>query len=189
MSRVLTVATRNSHKLRELGRLLAGYELQSAPADLELPPEVGTTYSENALAKARAVHERTGQPAIADDSGIEAGALAGGPGVYSARYAGSDANDQSNLTKFCSEVPAGTDLRYVCVIAYVSAETTQCFIGVCEGKMAAQPHGSNGFGYDPIFIPVDDPDGRTMAQLSDREKDSISHRGRAAVALRKWLDS
>ena len=100
------LATRNEHKLRELAQLLRGVELEPLPAEVELPPETGTTFADNALVKARVAATSTGLPAIADDSGIEAAALGGAPGVWSARYAGEDATDEENLAKLLREVPA-----------------------------------------------------------------------------------
>src|SRR5689334_7304054 len=110
----LLLATRNPHKLREFGRLLApaGLKVVALPDGVELPPEVGTTFEENALPKARAAAAATGGPAIADDSGIEAATLGGRPGVRSARYAGDHASDLENLHKLMREVPAGSELRY-----------------------------------------------------------------------------
>jgi len=152
-----------------------------------LPPEDGESFAENALGKARAAAEQTGLAAIADDSGIEAAALGGRPGVRSARYAGERASDEENLALLIEEVPAASALRYVCVIALVEADGGErTFEGRCEGTMAAHRRGSGGFGYDPIFVPDEVP-GRTMAELSAAEKDAISHRGRAARALRDAL--
>ncbi len=182
----LLLATRNAHKVREFARLLGGIELDALPGDVDTPPETGDTYAANALIKARAAAGATGRAAIADDSGIEAAALGGRPGVRSARYAGPEAEDGDNLALLRREVPPGSRLRYVCVIAHVSpggAET--CFEGVCEGTMAPEGAGTRGFGYDPVFVP--DGERRTMAELSDTEKDAISHRGHAARALRAWL--
>ncbi len=127
--------------------------------------------------------------AIADDSGIEADALGGAPGVRSARYAGERASDQQNLEKLIREVPAGSGLRYVCALAYVdpAAGVRRLFFGDCRGRMAPAPKGSGGFGYDPVFIADATADGRTMAELSEEEKDAISHRGNAARALAAWL--
>jgi XTP/dITP diphosphohydrolase len=127
---------------------------------------------------------------VADDSGIEAAALRGAPGVRSARYAGEHASDEENLSKLLREVPADGDRRvaYVCVIAYVNGDEERLFEGRCEGTLATEPRGSGGFGYDPAFVPADTGDGRTMAELSAREKDAISHRGRAARAFLDWLD-
>jgi XTP/dITP diphosphohydrolase len=185
MSEVLLLATRNDHKLREFGRLLPGVALDPLPPELPSPEETGSTYAENALIKARAAAQATGRVTIADDSGIEAAALGGAPGVRSARYSGEHATDGENLAKLRAEVPAGTALRYVCVIARVDPDGgEQLFEGTCDGVMAGDASGSRGFGYDPVFVP-DDPSagGRTMADLSDEEKDAISHRGRAARAL------
>jgi XTP/dITP diphosphohydrolase len=188
--RALVLATRNPHKLREFARLLepAGIAVGALPDGIELPPEDGNTFVENALPKARAAAAATGLPAIGDDSGIEAEALDGAPGVRSARYAGLGASDQENLAKLIREAPAGTALRYVCALAYVDPSTgvERLFEGESRGRMAAQPRGSGGFGYDPVFL-VDG--GRTMAELSDQEKDQISHRGRAARLLAAWLGS
>ena len=189
----LVLSTRNRHKLREFSRLLdpAGISLEPLPDDLELPPEDGETFAENALGKARTAARETGRVAIADDSGIEASALAGAPGVRSARYAGEGASDEENLSKLIREAPAGSGLRYVCALAYVDPTTgfERMFYGECRGRMADPPRGSGGFGYDPAFVPDDLPedDRRTMAELSDAEKDHISHRGRALRALVEWL--
>lgn len=184
----LVLATRNAHKLRELGALMAPHELEPLPADVELPPETGTTFAENALGKARAAAQATGRPAIADDSGIAAEALGGAPGVYSARYAGENATDEENLDKLLRETPAGSGLAYVCALAFVDPQAgiEHVVEGRCEGTLAADPRGRGGFGYDPAFVPVEHSD-RTMAELSDTEKGAISHRGRAAGELRAWL--
>jgi XTP/dITP diphosphohydrolase len=184
----LIVATRNDHKLRELRELLPGVELDPLPPDVELPPEEGLTFSENAIGKARAAHAATGLSAIADDSGIEAYGLAGRPGVRSARYAGEDATDEENLAKLLEEVGAQDDRRvaYVAVIALLDEGGSESvFEGRSEGTLATEPRGSGGFGYDPAFIPDDTGpnDPRTMAELTPDEKHAISHRGRAAREL------
>jgi XTP/dITP diphosphohydrolase len=186
----LLVATRNAHKLREFERLLPAVTLDPLPDEHATPPEHGDTYADNALIKARAAAAATGRPAIADDSGIEAEALGWAPGVRTARFAGEHATDGENLAKLAAEAPAGTRLRYVCVIAHVDADGAEhTFHGTTEGTVANAPRGERGFGYDPLFVPADGPaDGRTMAELSDDEKDAISHRGRAARALAEWLD-
>jgi XTP/dITP diphosphohydrolase len=182
----LLLATRNAHKLRELTRLLGDVELEPLPDGVELPPETGDTYADNALIKARAAAAATGRHAIADDSGIEAEALGWAPGVRTARYAGPEATDEENLARFESEVPPGSPLRYVCVIADIGADGEErLFWGACEGTMAERRAGTRGFGYDPIFVPLGET--RTMAELSDEEKDAISHRGHAARALREGL--
>ena len=184
--RSIVLASRNAHKLRELAELMGPYVLEPLPADVQLPPETGTTFADNALIKARSAAAATGQPTVADDSGIEAAALGGAPGVWSARYAGEDATDQENLAKLLTEVPAEGDRRvtYVCALAYVEPGGRRELVhGRCEGTLALSPRGEGGFGYDPAFLPDDGPGGRTMAELSPEEKDRISHRGRAARAL------
>jgi XTP/dITP diphosphohydrolase len=185
----LVLATRNDHKRREFGALLPGHEVVALPDDVELPPETGETFAENALGKARAAAEATGVAAIADDSGIAAEALGGAPGVRSARYAGEDATDVENLAKLVREAPPGSALAYVCAIAYAAPDGAEHVVeGRCTGRMAAEARGDGGFGYDPVFVPDDLGDGRTMAELAPAEKDAISHRGRAARALLAWLD-
>jgi XTP/dITP diphosphohydrolase len=198
----LVLATRNGHKLREFERLLVatagspGVELTPLPDGVALPPEDGVTFAENALGKARAAAAATGQASIADDSGIAAAALDGAPGVRSARFAGEDASDAENLAKLLREAPAGSALEYVCAIAYAhpSAGVERVFEGRCAGRLVARPRGEHGFGYDPAFLPDEATLGQeglpalTMAELSDEQKDAISHRGRAARALLAWLE-
>ena len=187
----LVLATRNQHKLREVRRLLApgGVSVEPLPDDVELPPEDGLTFAENALEKARAAAAATSRPSIADDSGIEADSLDGAPGVRSARYAGVRATDAQNLEKLLREAPAGSGLRYVCALAYVDPGSgeEQLFYGYCRGRLASEPRGTGGFGYDPAFVPDEDRQNRTMAELSDPAKDAISHRGHAVRALLRWL--
>jgi XTP/dITP diphosphohydrolase len=191
----LLLATHNEHKRREFERLLARaaagdrWELAALDANVSLPPEDAETFAENAVGKARAAAAATGRTSIADDSGIEAAALGGAPGVRSARYAGQGATDRENLAKFLREAPAGSALEYVCVIAYVDPASglERVFEGRCAGRLAAAPRGPRGFGYDPAFLPDDGPAGLTMAELTDEQKDAISHRGRAARALLEWL--
>lgn len=189
--RSLVLATRNEHKVKEMQRLFepAGFAIEPLPADVDLPPEDGVTFADNALPKALAAAAATGRPAIADDSGIEASALNGAPGVRSARYAGADATDEENLVKFEAEVPPDSRLRYVCALAYVNPETGEerVFFGDCRGRMARERRGSGGFGYDPVFVPDATGDNRTMAELTDAEKDAISHRGHAVRALLRWI--
>jgi XTP/dITP diphosphohydrolase len=192
LPRRLVVATRNEHKLRELAQILSGIELVRLPEAVVLPPETGKTFAANALVKARTAQVETAAPAIADDSGIEAAALGGAPGVRSARFAGEHAGDDENLSKLLREVPVGGDRRvaYVCALAYVGpCGREHVTEGRCEGELANAPRGGGGFGYDPAFLPVEVLDGRTMAELSVAEKDAISHRGRAARALVAWLDA
>lgn len=189
----LLLATRNEHKRREFARLLPGVQVDSLPDDVELPPEDGDTFQANALPKARAAAAATGRVSIADDSGIEAAALGGAPGVRSARYAGEGASDKQNLQKLLDKAPAGSPLAYVCALAYVDPSTGEerVFEERCSGRLAGEPRGERGFGYDPAFIPDDHAANGagelTMAELSDERKDEISHRGRAARALLEWL--
>lgn len=163
----------------------AGIEVEPLPEQAVLPPELGCTFAENALPKARAAAQATDRLSIGDDSGIEAAALGGAPGVRSARYAGPQASDEENLLKLIREVPPGSSLRYVCVIAVVDPRTGEeaLFTGESRGRMGSTRRGVGGFGYDPVFLPQEDVQGRSMAELSDAEKDAISHRGRAAEAL------
>jgi XTP/dITP diphosphohydrolase len=192
----LLLATHNSHKLREFERLLAAagggaWRLQALAPDHELTPEDWETFAENALGKARAAARACGRITIADDSGIAAAALGGAPGVRSARFAGEHASDAENLARLMREAPAGSALEYVCVIAYVDPDASleRVFEGRCSGRLAAAALGQGGFGYDPAFLPDDGPPGLTMAQLSDEQKDAISHRGRALRALLGWLSA
>jgi XTP/dITP diphosphohydrolase len=174
----------------EGGESVGGYDLRTLPDGVELPPEDGLTFAENALGKARAAAQATGTVAIADDSGIEAAALGGAPGVRSARYAGEHASDEENLRKLLREAPAGSALEYVCALAFVDPArgVERVFEGRCAGRLAGETRGERGFGYDPAFLPHDGPPGMTMAELSDEQKDAISHRGRAARALAAWLE-
>lgn len=189
----LVLATRNAHKRREFERLMPGHEVAELPEGIELPPEDGETFAANALAKAVAAARATGGPAFADDSGIEAAALGGAPGIFSARYAGPEASDADNLAKLLLDVPDGDRaVAYVCAIAFVEAPGCQPLIVEerCEGTLAHEPHGSGGFGYDPAFLPagLEPGDERTTAELSDAEKDALSHRGRAARRLLEGLE-
>jgi len=188
-NRGFVLATRNEHKLRELAEILPGVELRPLPERVEMPPEDGDSFAANALIKARAAHAATGEAAIADDSGIEAAALGGRPGIYSARYAGEGASDEANLAKLLAEVAAaGGDRRaaYVCAIALVGEDgAEEVFEARCEGRLIEAARGDGGFGYDPAFVPDDTGPGdeRTMAELSAAEKHAVSHRGRAARML------
>lgn len=185
----LVVATRNPHKLSELADLLDPLELVGLPDGVTLPPESGATYAENALAKARAASLASSGPAMADDSGIESSALAGAPGVRSARFAGEHASDRDNLDRLLRDLALHADraVAYACVLAYVAPGGEEaCFEGRCEGTLAVAARGEGGFGYDPVFLP-DEGDGRTMAELSSSEKHAISHRGRAARSFLSWL--
>ncbi len=185
----LLLATRNPHKLREFRRLLGEEAIEPLPEEVVLPPETGTTFQANARGKVRAAAAATGRVAIADDSGIEAAALDGRPGVRSARFAGEHATDAQNLAKLLAEAPVGSALTYVCALIWrdPASDGERVFEGRCTGTLAPTPRGERGFGYDPAFLADDGPPGRTMAELSDADKDAISHRGHAARALTAWL--
>ena len=192
----IAIASHNRHKLREIGRICAAWPVAWATVDDGGPwpdvEETGDTYLENALLKARAVSAARGEPAVADDSGIEVDALGGRPGPRSARFAGGDASDERNLAELIRAlkgVPAsGRSARYRCVavLAWPDGEELSTE-GVCEGILEPKPRGTRGFGYDPIFVPAGWD--LTMAELSDDEKDRISHRGRALRALGEALSA
>ena len=191
----IAIASRNAHKLREIGRICADWPVEWLTVDNHEGPwpeveETGDTYLENALLKAAAGATALGEPALADDSGIEVDALGGRPGPRSARFAGEDANDQHNLDELIRAmkgVPgSGRIARYRCLAVLAFPEGREVHAeGVCEGTLVGKPRGTHGFGYDPIFV----PEGwdRTMAELEDEEKDRISHRGRAFRALGEAL--
>ena len=180
----IVLASGNAHKARELGRLLEGWEVETFAGGL--PEETGETFVQNARLKARHVHAALGgaEWVLADDSGIEAAALDGAPGVRSARYAGEDATDEQNLAKLIGALAESDDrrVRYVAELVAIApggGEVTAR--GELTGTLAAAPRGTGGFGYDPAFVP--DGETRTVAEMSPGEKDAISHRARAARAL------
>lgn len=193
----LAIATKNAHKLRELARICRDWPVrwltvENHPGPWPDVPEPHDTYLDNALEKARAIALALGEPAIADDSGIEADALDGGPGPRSARFAGERASDAENLAKLIEAIrdePADArTARYRCVAAIAWPDGRALHAdGVCEGTLLVTPMGTRGFGYDPIFVPRDED--RTMAELDDDEKDRISHRGRAFRALAELLSA
>jgi len=185
----IVLASGNAHKARELGRLLEGWEVETFAGGL--PEETGETFVENARLKARHVHAALGgaEWVLADDSGIEAAALHGVPGVRSARYAGEDATDEQNLAKLIGALAESDDrrVRYVAELVAIApggGEVTAR--GELTGTLAAAPRGTGGFGYDPAFVP--DGETRTVAEMSPGEKDAISHRARAARALLPLLE-
>ena len=187
----LLLGSRNRHKLLELSQLLEPHELVPLPDTVTLPPEVGTTFADNALEKARATALATGALSLGEDSGIVVPVLGGAPGIRSARFAGDEATDEQNLQKLLNETADAVDRRaaYVCALAAVAPDGEQAlFEGRCEGRLALSPRGDGGFGYDPIFLPDEEQDrGLTMAELPAERKNQISHRGRAARLLREWL--
>jgi XTP/dITP diphosphohydrolase len=177
----LLLASRNEHKLRELAQLMP-YELDPLPDGIVLPPETGTTFADNALGKARAAAAATGRPAIADDSGIEAAALGGRPGIHSARWSG------AWVPRLLAELEGAEDrrARYVCSLVALGPGGEEVVVeGTLEGAIALEPRGSEGFGYDPIFVPEGET--RTVAELGNAWKERHSHRARAAAALTRAL--
>jgi XTP/dITP diphosphohydrolase len=193
LSRIL-LASRNAKKLAELRRILApalpGIEvigLDDVPAYDEVP-ESGATFDDNALIKAREGFAHTGLPTVADDSGLAVDALNGMPGVLSARWAGAH-DDEANLRLVLAQLTDTPDERlgaaFKCAVAFVDADGESVVHGEMPGRLVREPRGSNGFGYDPIFV----PDGYdvTSAELDSERKDAISHRGHALRALVPYL--
>jgi XTP/dITP diphosphohydrolase len=181
----VVLASANAHKAAELARLLPGWAIE--PHRGPLPDETGASFRDNALLKAR--HVRALAPAdawvLADDSGIAADALGGAPGVRSARYAGEDADDDANLRRLLAELDGAADrrVRYVAELVLIGPDGAETLArGELAGTAARAPRGSGGFGYDPIFVP--DGETRTVAEMRPQEKDALSHRARAARALR-----
>jgi XTP/dITP diphosphohydrolase len=190
----IVVASRNPGKVREIRALLADLpvEVESLLDHPEVPAiaETGVTFTENSIQKACAVAEATGRLALADDSGLEVDALDGAPGVYSARFAGPNATDSernARLLELLAEIPAERrTARYVAAITIASPEgEVRSTVATCEGVITDEPRGTNGFGYDPLFLVPEL--GRTMAELSPEEKNRISHRGRALRQARELL--
>mgnify|MGYP004671049877 CR=1 FL=1 len=188
----MVLASGNRKKLKELRRILEPMGFEVIPKDEAGaafdPEENGSTFAENALIKARAASLATGMIAVADDSGLCVDALGGAPGVYSARYAGNDATDGERIEKLLREledVPSEErGARFVsAVCVYFPGGRTVTAQGVCEGRIAFEPHGSGGFGYDPVFMVGE----KSFGELSAEEKDALSHRGKALRALRDKL--
>jgi XTP/dITP diphosphohydrolase len=184
-----TLVSKNPHKARELAQLLPGWEIE--PIDVPaLPEETGRTFYENARAKAlfgRAVGDADAWM-IGEDSGLEVEGLGGGPGIRSARYAGEGARDEQNTAKLLVELQGvaggGRRARYVCELVCVAPGLEEYRgSGTLAGRIAAEPRGTGGFGYDPVFVP--DGEERTVAELGDGWKARRSHRAAAAAALRK----
>ncbi len=183
------LATANPDKAEEIRTILGGIELVPRPADVPDVEETGETLESNAGLKAFALVRATGLPAIADDTGLEVAALGGQPGVHSARFAGEDATYADNVNLLVDGMSGATDrrARFRTVAAVVFLDGRALFAeGVVDGVIAEAPRGEGGFGYDPVFIPVEG-DGRTFAEMSLEEKHAISHRGRAFRALRDLL--
>ncbi len=191
----LVLATANQGKKKEIQALLSGSGVELVSLleypQLVLPEETGSTFIDNAKIKARAVVAATSHWALSDDSGLVVDALAGAPGVHSARFAGLDASDTENnlkLLEALAEVPDDQrDAAFVCVVVLAAPSGEEfVFEGYCRGRIGRQLIGSHGFGYDPLFMVAPDYS-LSMAQLSPAEKSAISHRGQALRKLRQWL--
>ncbi|MEF8833760.1 MAG: RdgB/HAM1 family non-canonical purine NTP pyrophosphatase [Halofilum sp. (in: g-proteobacteria)] len=190
----VVLASNNAGKLRELANLLADADIELVPQGelgVEAAPETAPTFVENALIKARHAAAETGLAAIADDSGLEVEALGGAPGVYTARFAGEPSDDAANNAKLLDHLqdvpPAERTARFRAVLVYLRAADDPAPIiaeGIWDGRIALEPRGDGGFGYDPLF---ELPDGRTSAELPADEKGRLSHRGQALAALRARL--
>lgn len=192
----ILIATKNKGKVADFKALFAEYEvnvLSLLDINPELPDveETGETFEENAVIKAVTIANQLDIPVLADDSGVSIDYLSGRPGIYSARYAGSDKNDDQNNQKVLSELKGVAEedraAKFVCALAFARPKKeTIIKVGICEGKITDRPIGENGFGYDPIFRPKGYE--QTMAQLSIEEKNAISHRAKALQSFRSWLE-
>lgn len=192
----IVIATRNKKKLKEIKRIMEEgdvsitnvFSLDYFPGCPDVQ-EDGKTFEENAVKKAVSVSKYTGIIALADDSGLEVDVLNGAPGVLSARYAGDSADDTANLKKLLENlenVPyKKRGARFACCLALAYQNTVKTFFGYVEGRIGIEPRGENGFGYDPIFCP--EGYDRTFAQMSDEEKNTLSHRGKALREFQKYL--
>lgn len=189
----IIIATKNAGKAEEFRTFFAKYHIKAVSLlDLTEPiediEETGSTFEENAALKAEQIAEKMDTPVLADDSGLVADALDGRPGIYSARYAGEPKDDQANLEKVLSELEgiSNRQASFICVLAVaIPGQKTFFKRGVCEGTLATEPSGENGFGYDPIFVPNGYT--KTMAQLTSDKKNEISHRSDAIMKLEKWI--
>lgn len=195
MMKQLLFATGNKGKLREASEILGPEYVLSTPAEFgvtEEIPETGETLRENSIQKARYLFERTGVPCFADDTGLEVDCLDGAPGVYTARYAGEHCSFDDNMAKLLREMAAlGPDVprsaRFRSVVTLILADgEMHCFEGSVEGQIAQERSGCQGFGYDPVFVP-DGFGGKTFAEISEEEKNAVSHRGKALRAMAAFL--
>ena len=183
------LASANPDKAREIAAILEGHDLVPWPPEVPDVDETGTTLEENARLKALALVEATGEPAVADDTGLEVAALDGAPGVYSARYAGEGATYADNVAKLLGALEGVADrrarFRTVALARFPDGHEVIAE-GVVDGTIATEARGAAGFGYDPLFVP-DEGDGRTFAEMTADEKHAVSHRGRAFRALNQAL--
>jgi XTP/dITP diphosphohydrolase len=196
----IILASRNRKKIEELKNIIqaCGFSGKEASVNIHTPDEFpqceeveedGATFEANAIKKAAYIFECSGMTAVADDSGLEVDELDGAPGVFSARYAGEVTDDWANLEKLLREMKDVPDqrrrARFVCCIALADRSGIKTFIGYVEGRIGKEPRGEKGFGYDPVFYP--EGHDRTFAEMSDEEKSSMSHRGRALRELQSYL--
>jgi XTP/dITP diphosphohydrolase len=181
---ILRLATGNLHKVEEIASILPAWTIEPWPPEVE---ETGETFEANALLKAREVAAASGEPAVADDSGIEIDALGGAPGIYSARWT-EEADWIPRVLRELKDVPGPErGARFVCAAAAAWPDGREVVVrGTVEGHIAPEARGDRGFGYDPIFVPVEG-DGRTFAEMSAPEKHLLSHRARAFRALEPRL--
>jgi XTP/dITP diphosphohydrolase len=187
----LVLATANPHKAVEIAALLEGFEVVPRPGGLGDVDETDDTLEGNARLKARAVVAATGEAAVADDTGLEVAAMGGRPGVWSARYAGESATYADNVAKLLAELDGVADraARFrTAAVAVFPGGGEVVAEGWVDGTIALAPRGTNGFGYDPVFVPAEG-DGRTFAEMTPGEKEAVSHRGRAFRALAAHLRS
>lgn len=189
----IVLATRNKHKIQEIMTILHDLPLEILTLNdfpgIPVLREDGATFQDNSLQKARAVNQHTGLPALADDSGLEVFYLNGRPGVVSARYAGDGASDEKNNERLLEQMrgvaPRRRKAQFRAVLTLLDEKCLEVTEGICPGRLAESPRGTNGFGYDPIFIP--DGFSRTYAELTAEEKNRISHRARALAAMKEVL--
>ena len=191
MRPILYLATQNKHKVDELSALLQDHfsvrDLSSLALTEEIP-ETGSTLTENSLQKARYIADKFQVSCLADDSGLEVGALHGAPGVYSARYAGEPKNDQANVSLLLQNLQgfSNRQARFVTVLTYFNGTNYHSFEGEIQGTIVEAPRGSQGFGYDPVFQPENEA--RTFAEMTLLEKNQIAHRARALEKFINFLD-
>lgn len=196
----IILASRNKKKIEELKNIIqaCGFSGKDASVNIHTPDEFprceeveedGATFEANAIKKAAYIFKCSGMTAVADDSGLEVGALDGAPGVFSARYAGEVTDDWANLKKLLIDMEGVPDekrgARFVCCIALATRSGIKTFMGHVEGRIGTEPRGKKGFGYDPVFYP--EGHNRTFAEMTDEEKSSMSHRGRALMELQSYL--